>query len=154
MAARDDAAALGKRIGDMLFDLGKGRLVDQRAEIDAFIEAVTSLQRAGRLREFFGKGIINAVLHVETVGADASLAIVAEFGDHRAFDGGIQIGIVEHDKGRIAAKLQAQFLDGRRALPVELGADFGRAGEGELTHDGTRSHLAADGAGRACENTE
>ena len=74
-------------------------------------------------------------MHIEAVGADAGLAGIAVLRRQRAFDRRIEIGIVEHDEGRVAAEFQRQLLDGRRALLHQDAADRRRAGERQVAHD-------------------
>ena len=154
LAALDDARALGNRVRDVLLDLGERRLVDQRSEDDALVEAVTGLELGDCRGEFGRKGFIGTVLDVDAVGAHAGLAVVAVLGDQRALDGGIEIGIIEDDERSIAAKLETELLDGRGTLAIELGADFGRTGEGQLAHGRVRGHFRADLAGRTGDDAE
>ena len=69
--------------------------------------------RRGQLR---GEGVVDAVLHQDAVGADAGLAGVAVLGGDRALDRGVEVGVVEHDEGRVAAELQRDLLDRAGAL--------------------------------------
>src|SRR3546814_3201477 len=56
--------------------------------------------------ELFGEGVVDPFLHQDAVGTDAGLAGVAELGDHGTLDGGIEVGVVEHQEGRVATELQ------------------------------------------------
>jgi hypothetical protein len=60
--------------------------------------------------------------HVDPVGADARLAVVAVLRDDGARGGGVEVRIVEHDEGRVAAELQAQLLHRVGALAHETPA--------------------------------
>ena len=86
--------------------------VDQRALREHRAQSRCRLSVFDCGGELLGKGVVNAVLHVEAVGADAGLPGVAVLGNHGAFDRRIEIGIIEHDEGRIAAELQGKLLDG------------------------------------------
>jgi hypothetical protein len=66
-----------------LFDRGH---VDQRSELHALLQPVADPQLAHRRRQLFGEGVIDAGLHIDAVGADAGLAVVAELRNHRALD--------------------------------------------------------------------
>jgi putative transposase len=88
----------------------------------------------------------------EPVSADAGLAVVAELGNKRSLDRGIKVSIVENYEWRVSTKFQPELLDCRGALPVKLGADFGRAGEGQLSDGRIGSHLCANLAGRTCDD--
>ena len=59
-----------------------------------------------------------------------ALCELAERAVHRR----VEVGIIEHDERRIAAKLERDLLDGARALLHQLLADLGRAGESEFPY--------------------
>ena len=84
--------------------------------------------------ELFDECVVDLVLGIDAVGADAGLAHVAVFRDHRAFDRGIDIGVVEHHERRVAAELQPQLLHAGRGLLHKDLADLGRAGEADEAH--------------------
>jgi len=46
----------------------------------------------------------------------------------------VDVGVVEHDEGRVAAQFQRQLLDGGCALRHQDAAHFGGAGEGQVAH--------------------
>ena len=50
---------------------------------------------------------------------DTVMKCLPEFTGHTALDGQVEVGALKDDKGGVAAQLQAQSLDGRRALPVQ-----------------------------------
>ena len=115
-AAGNYFAAVGECVGQVFFHFGQRGLINQRAAFRAAFQAVAHFQVACRLGEFADKFVIHAALHIDAVGAHAGLAGVAEFAGNRAGDGGIEVGIVEHDKRRVAAQLHRGFLDGGSAL--------------------------------------
>ena len=115
-AAGNYFAASGERVGQVFFHFGQRGLINQRAAFRAVFQAVAHFQVACRLGEFADKFVIHAALHIDAVGAHAGLAGVAEFAGNRAGDGGIEIGIVEHDKRRVAAQLHRGFFDGGSTL--------------------------------------
>ena len=122
--------------------------------VDAGLDARADLQRLDLGHQLVGEGLEHALLHIDAVGADAGLAGVAVLGDHRAFDRGVEIGVVEDDERRIAAEFQRELLDRVGALAHQQAADLGRAGEGELAHQRVARHLAADLAGRAGQHRQ
>ncbi len=154
LAAGDHPGAVGHGVLDMLLDLGRGAIVDQRADIDAIVQAVADLQLLNRRLEFLREGIVHAVLHVDTVDAHTGLPGVAVLGLHGALHRLVQVGIVEHQEGRVAAQLQRNLLDAWRALLHQLGADFGGPSESDLAHDGVSGQLVADIARRAGHHAE
>ena len=79
--------------------------IDQRSQCSAGLKPVADLHFANGCGEFFSKGIIDAGLHVDPVGANAGLAIVAKLAHDRTFNGGIKICIIKYDKRGVAAQL-------------------------------------------------
>lgn len=94
----------------MLLDFRHGFFINQRPDSDVGLQAVADRELIYRLVEFFRKTIVNAVLNIQSIGADTGLPGVAKLRSQRAFDGFIQIGIVKDDKRRIAAQFQRHFL--------------------------------------------
>jgi hypothetical protein len=118
--------------------------VDQRADHRARLEPVGDLHRTGGLGEALGKDVVDFVLHQDAVGADAGLAGIPIFRADRAHDRHLDVGVVQDDERRVAAKLQRQFLDRAGALLHQQFANLGRAGEGQFADDRVRGQLAAD----------
>ena len=92
-------------VGEMLLNLLHRRHVDQRSLLDTRLQSVSDLERAHCVGKFVSKGVEHAVLHKDTVGADAGLTHVAELGEHRAPHRRINIGVIEHDERRVSAEL-------------------------------------------------
>lgn len=82
-----------------------GGLVDQRTNGDARLQAIAHAQIAHGGGVARGKGVVDAVLHENAVGADAGLTGIAVFGGDGAVDGFVQVGVVEYNEGRVAAQL-------------------------------------------------
>ena len=129
----------------MALDFIDSRILNQRALHHAVLEAVADLEQLDFGGEFLHELLVDAFLHINAVGADAGLAGIAVFARHRAFDGRVDVGIVEHDKGCIAAEFERQFLDRRRALRHQNAADFGRAGKADVAHHVAGAKHLADG---------
>ena len=68
-------------------------------------------------------------------GADAGRAGIAVFRGDRALDRHLDIGVVEDNERRVAAKFERQLLDRAGALLHQQFAGLGRADEGQLPHD-------------------
>ena len=64
----------------------------------------------------------------------ADLALVEPDGVDHAFDGGVDIGVVKHDEGRLAAQFQRQRLAAAGGFFADQAADIGRTGKGDLVH--------------------
>ena len=144
-AADEDLGALLDGVADERLDLLDRVAVDQRADIGAGLHAGSDRKLLHRLDESRGEAVVDAGLHQDAIGADASLAGIAVFGGHGAGDRLVEIGVVEHDERRVAAELERELLHRVGALPVERLADRGRAGEGELAHPAVVAEDLADG---------
>jgi hypothetical protein len=79
----------------------------------------------------------------------AALAMVEEDAGGCALDGGIDIGIVQDDVGRLAAQFQAHPAQIVRGGLDDQLADFGRAGEGDLVDIRMRGQCRARGFAKA-----
>ena len=154
LAAGDDLGAALDRVRDVLLDLVDRFHVDQRPLHHAGFGAVADLHRRDLLRKLFDELVVDLVLGVEAVGADAGLAHVAVFRDDGAFDRGIDIGVVEHHERRVAAELEAELLHADGGLLIEDLADFGRAGEADEAHGGMFAQHLADRRRIAGEDVE
>ena len=85
------------RRGDLRRDLLDRLHVDERADHSTRFEAVCDLHGTGGLGEALGKGVIDAVLHQDAVGAHAGLAGIAIFRGDRTLDRHLDIGVVKDD---------------------------------------------------------
>jgi hypothetical protein len=107
--------------------------VDQRADLDALLEAIADLHRAHFVGEFFGEGIVHLVVHIEAVRGGTGLAHVAHLGDDRARHSGLDIGILEDDERRVSAEFHRRDQNIVRRLFQKLSSHLRRAGEGDDT---------------------
>ena len=112
VAADERRGAAVHRIVHMALDLLDRARVDHRADLRVRVGRGPDLQRADTLASELGdeRRRMHALLHEHAVRADAGLAAVAKLCRHQAFDGGVEVGIVEDDEGRVAAELQRQLL--------------------------------------------
>ena len=127
----------------MRLHLGNRTLADQRTQSGVAVKTVTNLHLANGGRKFFGKSVINTILHVNPVGAHAGLTIVAELTDDRTLNRRIQIGVVKHDKRRITAQFHAALLDLRCCLRQQNPAHSGRARKGDFAYNRVFAKLFA-----------
>ena len=110
-------------VGDQLADRLDRLLVDQRADVDAVVLAAADGERAHPLAELLGELLGHRAVHQEPVGGGARLAHVAHLGDHRAVDGGVDVGVLEDQERRVAAELHADPLQLVGGLPDQHLAD-------------------------------
>ncbi|SAG82555.1 Uncharacterised protein [Enterobacter hormaechei] len=104
--------ALRYRIFDVLTHFLDSRRLNQRADNDALVQTVTHLQRLHRIGKLIDELVIDRLLNIETVYADADLPGVTELIGDRAFDGGINIRVLENDIRRITAQLHRYLFHG------------------------------------------
>src|SRR5471030_3303094 len=154
LATGQNGCAFADRVSNVFLNLGHGFFVDQRASGGAFFQTVADLEFGHSHFQLLGERVVDRILDVQAVGADAGLAVVAVFGNDRAFDGLIQVRVVEHNKRRVAAQFQRDLLDVLGAFGHQLATDFGGAGEGQFAHDRVAGQLAADVAGAAGHHAE
>ncbi|MNQ19370.1 hypothetical protein D3C85_324330 [compost metagenome] len=152
--AAEQTAALTQGIVDMLGDLAHRRRIDQRAGGHALLQAVADLELADLFHQALGEALVDALLHQDAIGADAGLPGVAELALHDPGHRLFQVGVVEHDKGRIAAQLEAEALDLIGALAHQQAAHSGRACEGNLAHRWVAGQLFADPHRHAGDHVE
>ncbi len=128
-AARDHVGAVLGRVGHVLLNLFERVGIDQRTLLHTGLEARADLQ----LRRFRGKFlhelVVDFFVRVKTIGADARLTRIPILRSDRPLNRGIDLGIVEHDKRRVASELERQFLQGRRALLHQNPTDCGGPGK-------------------------
>ena len=128
----------------MLLHLGDGTLVDQRPERYPLLKTVTHRKCFYGGLKLVGKRIVDTVLHQYSVGANARLAGIAEFGCHDTVYCRVQIGVVKDNEGRISPQLHGDLLDSVRAALHQLFADFGGTGEGQLAYRWVVGQLVTD----------
>ena len=85
-------------------------VLDQRSLGHTFGKTIAYIQLGDFGCKFFDKRIVNAVLNIDAVGAHTGLPRVTKFADHGALDGRVNVGVVKHNKGRVAAQFQGEFL--------------------------------------------
>ena len=106
--------------------------VDQRTDCRFGVASRRHDELCSRFLERGDELIEDARLHENSVGADAGLSGIAEFRCHCPGDGLLQVGVVEDDQRRVAAKLERQLFDRVGALAIEDASNLGRAGERQL----------------------
>ena len=145
LAANHNAAALGHGVIDMTLHLVQRCGLNQRTLGHTGFKAVAHLQRPDSGSKQLHKALINTVLHINAVGAHASLACIAVLAGDGPFNGRLQVRIIEHDERRIAPQLQRQLLDRGRALSHQQAPDFGATREAQVTHHIAFAQLLAHG---------
>lgn len=154
LAAGEQPAAFGERIGHVCIALGDGAVVHQRADLDAGRKTVADFQRSHTCRERGEEIFIDRVVDEDPVGGEAILPAGLELGRHRRRHGRVEIDVGENDERRVSAKLHRHALDGVGALAKQLLADLGRAGEAEGANDRAGAEFADDRFRRPGDDVE
>src|SRR5471030_3185135 len=110
LAANYDLGAFVQRVMDMRLDLLHGSVVNQRPEQNAALQSIAHRELPNSRTQLGGKFVIHPIMNIEPVRTHASLSAVAILRRNSAFDRGVNIGVVENDKWRIAAQFQRHFL--------------------------------------------
>ncbi|MNJ43952.1 hypothetical protein D3C77_389820 [compost metagenome] len=154
LAAKYQLGAFADRVVDQAADLGHRLVADQRTDLRALGAAMADTQLAYAFDEAFAELRVDAVMDVEAVDAHAGLPGVAVFGNQRAFDRGVDVGVGEDNERCVAAQFQADFLDGFSALTHQQAADRGGTGEAQLAHRRVAGELRANGRGITGDHAE
>ena len=104
--------------------------VNQRAELSRGIQRMSDGDSFHSLLQLRRKLGVDRPLHKGTARRGTSLAIKTVDHEQYGIERTVEIGIVEHDYGVLAAKLEMHALEGRRALRHDVTASD------RLTHEG------------------
>ena len=118
--------------------------VNKRPDHRTRLESGDDLHGTRGRGEALRKRVIVAVPAPKSDCPHAGLAGIPIFRGDRPLDYDLGAGVVEHDKGRVAAQFERELLDRPGASLHRQSADFGRAGEGKFENGGIRGQLAAD----------
>jgi hypothetical protein len=128
-----------KNLQALCVECHKNKTLNEKANCEHFnikdYESTFNIEAYNTINsKFFNKVVVNTILHVNAVGAYAGLASVAVFTGHGAINGGVDVGIVKHNKRCIAAQLQRHFFYRGRALRHQNSPHLRRAGKADVPH--------------------
>src|SRR5207249_1162869 len=86
-------------------------LIDGGSHLHGFVEAVADLQLLGAVHVALDEFAVDAFLHDDAAGGGATLAGGAEASPESAFNGEIEVGIVEDDHRILAAEFERAMLE-------------------------------------------
>ena len=137
-------------LGDGIVDMTRHRLellrAHQRAHVDVPLEAGSEAHACHPLDQRRHERVVDGVLHVEALDADAQLAGVGEAAADRTLHGSVEIGVGEHDHRVLAAELTRERDEAPPALLGHDASGGGGAGEHDVV-DGVDERCAELGAG-------
>src|SRR5450830_490293 len=119
-------------------------LVDQRAHLAVLVERRAHLDRHGPAYELSDEAVVDGALHDEARAGRAHLTRAGEDADERAVDGGVEVGVGEHDIGALAAQLQADLLHVLGAPAHDVLANLAGAGERHHVDERRGGKIVAD----------
>jgi hypothetical protein len=127
-AAAHDRLGVGERGLDYAVDSGDVSFVDERAHVGAGVEPVTDAHGFEQGRQPGADLVGHPPLHQDPRAGHAEFP--CEGGDPRRQqrDGAVEVGVIEHDHGRLAAKLKVHPLEGGGAVRGDQAPDCGAAG--------------------------
>ena len=112
------------------------------AHIDAFVERITQTQGFHPRAQFLVEAFCDTFLHQKARPGAADLTLIEPDRIHQPLDGAVQIGVVKHDVGALAAQLQSERLAGACRRFADLAPHGSRSGKGDFVHVRIDDHLA------------
>lgn len=117
-------------------DIVAGARVDEWADFAVRLGAAAGGQGSHRGGELPGKFLRDGFVDQEPVGGGAGFAHVPHLGGHGAFDGLVQVGVLEHEERCVPAEFHGGAEDVLRGVSHEALAHRGGAGEGNFPQPG------------------
>ena len=154
LAAGDELGALLLAEPDVLLDGVALRRAHQRAHAGRHVHGVADLDALDAGDHLLDELVVDLLVHQHARPGLADLALVHEGAEERAEGGGVEVGVVEDDVGRLAAELERDLLQGAGAELHDAAADLGRAGEGDLADVGMGRELLAGRAARTADDVD
>src|SRR5205823_2405445 len=96
----------------------------------------------------------HVLLHEQARTGAAHLALVEPDCVHHPLDHAVEVGVVEHDEGRLAPQLKREALAAARGGLADVAAYIGRAREGDLVYAGVVDDGVAHLGGVACDDVD
>jgi hypothetical protein len=126
---------------------------DERTHLGRFGERIAQADRTGALDETVDEFLIDRTLDEDAAPGAAVLPGVAEDGEDGT-RGFFEVGVREDEAGGLAAQFQGDAFDVAGCEALDLDADLGRAGEGDLAHVRMAGESRTGGAARAGNDIE
>ena len=110
-AAGHQPGALGDGARHVGLDLGAVPVRDERAGFGRVVEPVAEPDQVRAPPDLLDEPVVDRVLDDRPAAGRADLARVREGGGQRVVDRGLEVGVVEHDVGALAAHLERDLLE-------------------------------------------
>ena len=123
------------------FELGT---VDDGSEVDGFVEGASDAEGFHSGADFGVEFVGDGFLDEESGAGAADLALVEPDGVDEAFDGTVEVGVIEDDEGGFSAEFEGELFGRSGGGFADDAADFGGAGEGDFVDVGVFDDGFAD----------
>ncbi len=105
---------------------------DDRADVGRLVEGIADPELRHARAQLAVERLGDAFGRQQPRAGAADLPLIEPDRVDDAFDRAVEIGVLEHDEGRLAAELERQLLARSGGRLADRAADLGRAGEGDL----------------------
>ncbi|AEM40626.1 hypothetical protein KVU_0787 [Ketogulonicigenium vulgare WSH-001] len=139
--AGDQTRAAVDGILDHAFQCRDAPVIRERTHLAVRVQPVADLDLFCRAGKAVDEPIRDAILHQKARGRDADLTRVAEFMLYGQGDGRLDIGIIEHQHGGVAAQLHRGALHMQAGEAGKMFANRGRAGERDFADGRMRDQI-------------
>ena len=129
------------RVGDARLEQHRRALVDDRADVGRGIEGIAAFERLGARQHLLDKTVGDAVDDQDALDRGAALAGVLGRALDREIGRFVEIGVLHHDEGIVAAEFEHRAAIAR--LLGDVFADPHRTGEGDEIGVGIDDHRVA-----------
>jgi len=116
--------------------------VHHGTDVNAFVQRVSKAQTVHSVPQSGIEILGNTFLHQQARSGAADLPLIEPDRIDQPFDSRVNIGIVEHDIGRLAAQLERQRLAAAGGCLADAPTYRGRTGKGDLVYLCVNDHLA------------
>ena len=144
VAADRDARALFLTERDVLLDPLLLPLGDQRPDLGGRVGRVADLEPTDHRRQRLDDLVVALARRQDAGLRDAGLTVVHQRRELQALDGGAEIGVVEDDRRRLPAELEAAALELLAADRTDLAAGGGGTGERDLVDERVAHEVLTD----------
>src|SRR5262249_34563880 len=120
---------------------------DDGADVHCLVEWVAHPQLLHAETQLREQRLRDALLYQQARACTADLALIEPDGIYHTLDHGIEVGVVEHHEGRLAAQLQRETFAAAGGGTADDASNLRRASEGDLVYVGVaHQRLAHDTA--------
>src|ERR1700732_5364466 len=140
LTASENACSSLYRVEHLAMEVRAGTGEGQRADLDAFLHGIAHWKRLRLFDKRFGEVFKQRLRHQETLGANATLAVVEVARRHGQLHGFRKVGVLQNDEWIGTAEVQHRSLPGLGGLRRNTAAGADAAGNGDGPHPRIGDH--------------